>query len=209
MAGTSVNFIEQIFRNDKGYHGMIFLDRDGTINAEVDYLRGKMQLKILPKVVEAIRLLNKKKIAVVVITNQPVVARGYISEEEMRGINSELVSLLKNENAFIEAIYSCPHHPERDHADIPRKALRYRVKCECRKPGIAMAIQAVNTFGVTKMLGFLGDQTVDIMTAKNLGIQGILLKTGKMGNDKKHDVKPHQVYDNLLDAVSSCIDKLL
>lgn len=209
MAGTTVNFIEQIFRTNHDYRGIIFLDRDGTINEEVNYLRGKMQLKILPKVAEAIRLLNKKKVAVVIITNQPVIARGYVSEKGVREINSELVNLLKKENAFIDAIYSCPHHPEQNHPDIPKKALKYRIDCECRKPGIAMALKAVNTFGVTKMLGFLGDQTGDIMTAKNLGILGILVTTGKKGTDNKHDVKPHYVHNNLLDAVSYCIDKLL
>lgn len=209
MARTSVNFIEQIFRNLKNYNGIVFLDRDGTINEEVDYLHGKMQIKILPKVIEAIKLLNKNKIAAVIVTNQPVVARGMISVSDLKSINDELVEILKRKKAYIDAVYSCPHHPEKNHPDIPKQALKFRIKCDCRKPGLAMYLKAVKYYKANKIFGVIGDQTADILAGKELGTRGILVKTGHMGEDKKHDVKPHYVYDNLLDAVSSCIGKLL
>jgi len=195
------HFIEQIYRNNKNYEGIIFLDRDGTINQEVNYLRDKMQIKVLPKVASGIQLLNRNNIAVIIITNQPVVARGLITIEDLKKINDILVERLKKEGAHIDAIYSCPHHPERNHQDIPSYAMKYRIECECRKPGLAMYKKALSIYGSKKILGVIGDQTKDILAGKNLGTRGVIVRTGYKGTDGLHDITANFVCDNFLDAV--------
>lgn len=176
-------FIEQIYRNYKNYKGIIFLDRDGTIIREVEYLQNEGDIEILPKVIDGIRILNQNNIAVIVVTNQPVVARGLINIKDLKRINNEIVSKLEKEGAYISAIYSCPHHPEKYHIDIPPHAMKFRIKCECRKPGIAMYKKALEIYGSKKVLGVIGDDTRDIVAAKNLEVRGVL------------------VSDNFLDAV--------
>jgi len=195
------HFITQIYRNNKDYQGIVFLDRDGTINKEVNYLSNKAQIEILPKVVSGIRMFNRNKIAVVVITNQPVVARGLIIEEDLRKFNDILVEKLKKEGAYIDAIYSCPHHPERDHSDIPAYAMKYRVKCECRKPGLAMYKKAISIYGSKKILGVIGDQTRDALAGKKLKARTVTVKTGYKGKDGLHDVTADFICDNFLTAV--------
>lgn len=197
--------IEQVYRNAKDYKGIIFLDRDGTINQEFNYIWDKRQIRILPKVVDGIRLLNKNNIAVVVITNQPVVARGLISIEDLRKLNDLLVNKLKKKNAKIDAIYSCPHHPEKNHPDIPKIALKYRIKCQCRKPGIAMCKRAFSVFGPKKVFGVIGDQTKDILAGQRLKIPTAIVLTGHKGKDGKHGVAPDFVCDNFLTAVRCII----
>lgn len=201
---TMHQFIEQIYRDNKKYKGIIFLDRDGTINEEVNYLSDKIQIEILPKVIEGIRLLNKNKITVIIITNQPVVARGYITIDEVKEINDTLVEILQKENAYIDAIYSCPHHPQRD-PNIPTHAMKYRVECDCRKPGLAMHKKALSIYDSKKVLGVVGDQTKDILAGKKLKTQTVIVKTGYKGEDGLHDVIPDFVCDNFLDAVRALL----
>jgi histidinol-phosphate phosphatase family protein len=208
MVGTSIKnlndmqqFVEQIYRNNKNYQGVVFLDRDGTINKEVNYLRSKYQMQILPSVVRGLRILNKKHIAIVVITNQPVVARGLITIEGLKKLNDLLFETLSKEDAYIDAIYSCPHHPERDHPDIPKRAVKYRIKCECRKPGLAMYKKALLTYGSKKIMGVIGDQTRDVLAGKKLLIPTVIVRTGYCGEDEIYDVVPDFICDNFLAAV--------
>lgn len=194
-------FAEQIYRNTKNYQGIVFLDRDGTINQEINYLRDKKQIKILPGVADGITLLNKNNIAVAVITNQPVVARGIISIEDLKKINDFFVNELKRKNAFIDAIYSCPHHPEKNHLDIPKIAMKYRIRCSCRKPGIAMHKKALSRFGLKKVFGVIGDQTKDILAGEKLKTRTVIVKTGHKGEDGLFEVTPDFVCENFLTAV--------
>lgn len=194
-------FVEQIYRNSKKYQGIVFLDRDGTINQEINYLRDKKQIKILPGVADGITLLNKNNIAVAVITNQPVVARGIISIGDLKKINDFLVNELKRGNAHIDAIYSCPHHPEKNHPDIPKIAMKYRIRCSCRKPGIAMHKKALSLFGLKKVFGVIGDQTKDILAGEKLKARTVIVKTGHKGEDGLFEVTPDFVCENFLTAV--------
>jgi len=195
------HFITQIYRNNKDYEGIIFLDRDGTINKEVNYLSSKAQVEILPHVVEGIRMLNQNNIAVVVITNQPVVARGLITIEYLKKINDMLFEKLKKEGVYIDAVYSCPHHPERHHPDIPLSAMKYRIGCECRKPGILMYKKALSTYGSKNILGVIGDRTSDVASGKKLLVPTVIVKTGFRGEDSKYNVIPDFICDNFPDAV--------
>lgn len=194
-------FIEQIYKKNKNYHGLIFLDRDGTLNYEVGYLSKLNQIKILPSVVKGLDFLNKNKIAVIVIANQPVVARGYVSVEGLKKINDRLTEILGKKNVYIDAIYSCPHHPEKNHRDIPAFAKKFRVKCKCRKPGLAMLERAFSAYKTKKIIGIVGDQTRDIMCGKNFSIKTALVLTGHKGQDGVYKIKPDFVGRNFYDAV--------
>ncbi|OGK24253.1 hypothetical protein A3A46_01545 [Candidatus Roizmanbacteria bacterium RIFCSPLOWO2_01_FULL_37_13] len=172
----------------------VFLDRDGVINREVDNLRDVKQLTLLPHAADAIRKLNQSGFLVIIITNQPVVARGWISEERLKKIHMELLKRLGKKGARIDAIYFCPHHPN---ADLSK----YRKDCQDRKPNIGLIKKAVKNFKIALENSFLiGDSTRDIQTAKNAGIPSILLKTGYGGKDRKFNVKPDYIAKNLFEA---------
>jgi len=195
------HFIEQIYQKNKDYKGIVFLDRDGTINREVNYLRYKGQIEILPEVANGIRMLNRNNIAVVVITNQPAVARGLITIKGLKKINDTLFEVLRKKSAYIDAIYSCPHHPEKDYPDIPKRAMKYRIKCECRKPGLLMYKKALSTYGSKNILGVIGDRTSDVASGKKLSIPTVIVRTGFRGEDSIHNVMPDFICDNFSDAV--------
>src|SRR5450631_639322 len=152
-----------------------FLDRDGTIIRQVELMHEFGQMRILPGAAEAIRLLNQNGIRVLIVTNQPVVARGVCTEDEVRLIHEELKQRLLKKGARIDAIYYCPHHPN---ATLER----YRVQCSCRKPEPGMILRAAKEQGVD--LGrsvMIGDTTQDIMAGSRAGTQTILVQTGHGG----------------------------
>jgi histidinol-phosphate phosphatase family protein len=162
----------------------VFLDRDGVINREVGILSSVQQLTILPKAAAAIAAINKLGFLVVVATNQPVIARGLISEPELDAIHAVMVSRLARHGAKIDAIYYCPHHPD---ANLKK----YRVRCRCRKPNIGLIMRAVKEHGIALDKSFLiGDRTVDIVAGKKARVRTILVRTGFGGKDGKFDVAP-------------------
>lgn len=174
---------------------VVFIDRDGTINKEVDNLRYLKDLRLLPNVAAAIHVLNKNKFLVIVIANQSVIARGWLTEKELAVIHQTIEKRLKRKKAVLDAIYYCPHHPN---ATIPK----YRKDCPDRKPKIGLLQKAVKEFHTSLVNAFfIGDSTTDIKTAMNAGIRPILVKTGYGGKDGKFDVTPEYVAENLMDAV--------
>ncbi|HJX50720.1 MAG TPA: HAD-IIIA family hydrolase [Candidatus Nanoarchaeia archaeon] len=179
----------------------VFLDRDGVINEEVKLLYNIKQLKLIPKSDKGIKLLNNLGFRVIVATNQPQVARGLITENSVKRINKTLIKVLAKKDAKIDAIYYCPHHPERHHPDIKPECMKYRIECECRKPNIGMIKKAEKELKIDlKSSYIIGDQTRDIKTGKNAGCKTILVKTGYAGKDGKYDVKPDFIAKNLLEA---------
>ncbi len=173
----------------------VFLDRDGTINKEVNLLRNLKQLKILPKAAEAIRKINQLGFLVVVITNQAVVARGWLTEKGVDEIHAVLIKRLAKKGAKIDAIYYCPHHPEANFK-------KYRVKCRCRKPNLGMILKAAKKFKINFKKSFMvGDHTRDILTGHRASLKTILVKTGYAGKDGYHDIKPDFTAKNLFEAV--------
>ena len=172
----------------------VFLDRDGTINVEVDILRRLDQLKILPGAARAIKKLNRLGFLVVVITNQSVVARGWMTEKEVDQVHAVLIRRLSKHSARIDAVYFCPHH---QNADLKR----YRIKCRCRKPNVGMIMRAVRRFNIDRGQSFMvGDATVDILAGKRAGLKTISVATGHAGKDGKYKVKPDFTAKNLLQA---------
>src|SRR5437870_5776629 len=127
-------FIKQVFQKkplNNVYKAIIFLDRDGTVIKEVNYLHNENQIELLPKAVEALQLLQSKNMLLAIITNQPAVARGLITIKQLRDINNKFVEKLKMHNIYINAVYSCPHHPNGN-------IIKYRMECTCRKPNTTM-----------------------------------------------------------------------
>ncbi|MBI4428834.1 MAG: D-glycero-beta-D-manno-heptose 1,7-bisphosphate 7-phosphatase [Ignavibacteriales bacterium] len=150
----------------------IFFDRDGTINAEVDFLSDPDELELLPGVAEAIREANELGLKVFVITNQSGIARGFLSEHDLEKVHKKLRALLSVRGARIDKIYYCPHHPE--FGKQP-----YNVACDCRKPNTGMLKAAARTFGVDLLKSFVvGDRFVDMKAGENAGCTTVLVLTG-------------------------------
>lgn len=183
----------------------VFLDRDGTLVKEVSAqgLHQIDQLELLPGVAEAVHELNHAGLRAVMITNQPVVAKGFCTESDIQQIHNKLETLLGREHAFLDRIYYCPHHPERGFAG-ERPDLK--IDCECRKPKPGMVLQAQRDLNIDLANSwFIGDTTTDVQTARNGGVKSILLRTGHGGRDGKHDATPDHVFDSLHAAVQFII----
>ena len=179
----------------------IFLDRDGTINRYVGLVKSAEQLGLEECAAEAIKLINQSGYLAIVITNQPVIARGDCSIEELNEIHNKLETLLGEKGAYLDAIYYCPHHPD---GGYPGERKEYKVKCNCRKPETGLIDKAVERFNIDISESYMiGDTTRDVMTGVNAGLHTILLHTGEAGNDGKYDVRAEHEAENLLDTVQT------
>ncbi len=167
----------------------VFIDRDGAINYDPGNFHKIEELKILPRVGQAINLLNAYEIPAIIVTNQPVVARGWITEEGVKAINSKIERILAKDNAKLTKFYYCPHHPEAD-------LVKYRVVCECRKPATALFEKAAVAFGIKLENSYVvGDSFREIEAAKNLGCQSIAVKCGRSDfRDAKADFLVEDLY---------------
>lgn len=151
---------------------VIFLDRDGTINEEVNYLHRPEDLRILSGVPEAIRLFNEHGYQVVVVTNQAGVARGYYREEDVENLHRYLNEQLKPYGAHIDHFFYCPHHPEHGIGE-------YKQLCHCRKPETGLFERAEEFIQVDKEKSYMiGDKLIDVEAGHNYGVRGILVGTG-------------------------------
>lgn len=144
----------------------VFMDRDGTINVDANYVNSPQQLSLLPNSGRAIKLLNQRKFKVVVVSNQSGVARGYLTLKTLGAIHRKLRQLLKRDGAILDAIYYCPYHPDE--------------KAPCRKPDSGMALQAKKDLKISlKKSYMIGDSRADIEFGNNIGAKTILVLTGK------------------------------
>jgi histidinol-phosphate phosphatase family protein len=178
----------------------VFLDRDGTLIHDKDCLRNADELELLPGVAEAVRELNHQGWRAVVVTNQPVIAKGCCTEAELQRIHHKLETLLGREHAFLDRIYYCPHHPE---AGFEGERKELKIRCDCRKPATGMIQRAVADLNIDLAQSWLiGDTTTDLQTARNAGLRSILVRTGCAGKDGKHAVSPDMACATLNDAVT-------
>ncbi|MBR3196016.1 MAG: HAD-IIIA family hydrolase [Clostridia bacterium] len=186
-------------RNLKQKQKAVFLDRDGTINRYVGYLTKKEQFSLLPNAAQAIARINASSYLAIVITNQPVVARGECSFEELEEIHMTMETQLGEQGAYLDDLFFCPHHPDSGY-EGERPELKF--DCDCRKPKTGLIDQAVEQYHIDLAESwFVGDSTMDIQTGKNAGTKTVLLKTGIAGSDRKYDVEPDHTAEDLLDAV--------
>jgi D-glycero-D-manno-heptose 1,7-bisphosphate phosphatase len=149
----------------------VFLDRDGVLIRDVNHLTSASQIEILPGVPEALRRLHDAGWTLIVATNQSVVARGLVTEDELREIHRALEERLRRCGATIDAVYYCPHHP---HGAVAR----YRQVCDCRKPEPGLLLRAADELGVN--LGasvMVGDTAADMQAGRRAGCRTVLIRT--------------------------------
>lgn len=153
-------------RNLKNKQRAIFLDRDGTINKFVGFLTKTEQFELLPGVAEAIKMINQSGYLAIVVTNQPVIARGDCTWEELQQIHNKMETELGKEGAFVDAIYICPHHKDKG---FEGERTEYKFDCECRKPKPGLLLKAASDFNVdlTKSI-MVGDSDNDYIA----GVKG-------------------------------------
>lgn len=177
----------------------VFLDRDGTINREVTHLRAPNQVGLLPGAAAAIRRLNRSGTLAVVVTNQPVVARGDVSLEGLARIHARLESQLGAEGAFLDGLYFCPHHPDKG---FPGEVPELKGHCHCRKPETGLIDEACRDLGIGRKNSWMvGDMTSDVEAGRRAGLQTVLLRSGRAGADAKHAIRPDYIAPDLADAV--------
>ncbi len=150
----------------------VFLDRDGTVNVEMEYLSSPSQLQLIPRSARAIQELNSLGLRVFIISNQSGVARGYFTEDRVKEVNAALLAMLKREGAIVDDVYYCPH--------LPGAPVReYAVECACRKPKPGMLLEAARKHDLRLDRSFvIGDRCIDVETGKAVGAGTVLVATG-------------------------------
>lgn len=168
-------------KNLKNRQKAIFLDRDGTINRYVGFLRNIDEFELLPGVSEAIRKINDSGYLCIVVTNQPVIARGEVTTEQLDMIHNRMETELGKNGAYIDAIYYCPHHP---HKGYPGEIPELKTECECRKPKPGMLLQAAKDYNIDVSASWMiGDGENDILAGKAAGCHTALIGTGQYNQD--------------------------
>jgi histidinol-phosphate phosphatase family protein len=189
IAGANLRFKQKL----------VFLDRDGTINHLVDHLTKLEDFELLPGAAKAISALNKSGYRAVLVTNQPVIARGDCTPEEVEQVHYKMQTLLGQEGAYLDRIYYCPHHPDSGFAN---EVKHLKIACQCRKPAIGMLEQAKTDLNADFSASWMiGDSTADLLAAHTAGVRSILLETGAAGLDEKYAVLPDFIAPNLPMAV--------
>jgi D,D-heptose 1,7-bisphosphate phosphatase len=183
----------------------VFVDRDGVINdlknyslnaENLNFLTKKEDIKFFDKTTEAIKILNENNIKVIIVTNQPQIARGLITEQEAMSINQEIVNRLKEQGAIIDAVYFCPHHPK-------GTVEKYSVSCQCRKPLPGMLLQASRELNIDLRNSYMiGDRISDIKAGNLAGCKKTIgVKTGYACNDGFKDAIPDMIVSDFYEAV--------
>lgn len=168
-------------KNLKNKQKAIFLDRDGTINCYKGFLRNINEFELLPGVAEAIKKINGSGYLVIVITNQPVVARGEVTKDELRTIHNKMETLLGRAGAYLDAIYYCPHHP---HKGYDGEIKKLKIECNCRKPKPGLLLKAAEDFNIDlSMSWMIGDSESDIKAGKAAGCKTALIGKEDFGQD--------------------------
>jgi D,D-heptose 1,7-bisphosphate phosphatase len=180
----------------------IFLDRDGVINTERSFISRPEDLEIFDNTPAAIRKINQAGFLSIVVTNQSAVARNLCTEEDVRTIHKKMETVLGNQGAWLDAIYYCPHHPDKG---FPEENATYKIVCDCRKPGTGMFKKAIEKFNIDPSVSFMiGDSERDIQAGINAGCTTVGVMTGY--GIKKTRVLPDYMFADLTEAVNFIID---
>lgn len=208
-AGTPDRFHEVSTEQKNGLWGQknlgkkqkcIFLDRDGTLNVYKGLIADVDAFEMEKRAAEAVKLINKSGYLAIVVTNQPVVARGMCGIADVEHIHRKMEVLLGRQGAYVDDIIFCPHHPDKGY---PEENPKYKISCTCRKPDTGMIMRMAQKHNIDLSESYLiGDSTVDIRTGMNAGLKTVLVKTGQAGMDGKYDVKADYEADNILEAVN-------
>jgi len=188
-------------------HSAVFLDRDGTVNEEVGYLRDLDDLRLIPGAGAAIKRLNEAGLKVVLVTNQSGVARGYFPEALVHEAHERLERMLRKEGARIDAVYYCPHHPTAGNSNYTRA-------CDCRKPGTGLIDSAARDLLIDVNRSYVvGDKWSDVELGQRAGAGSILVQSG-FADDDPGNVRsplvnePDFIAHSLLEAADWIISRL-
>lgn len=160
-------------KNLRNKQKAVFMDRDGTINRYVGFLRKPEEFEFLPGVAKAIRKINNSGYLAIVVTNQPVIARGEVSTDQLQQIHNKMETLLGKEGAYLDAIYYCPHHPDSGfEGEVPE----LKIQCDCRKPKPGMLLKAASEYNLDLANSWMvGDSYNDIEAGKAAGCKTALI----------------------------------
>jgi len=180
-------------------HKAVFLDRDGTLNVEKNYVYKTDDFEFIDGAVEAIRLLNENDFLVIVISNQAGIARGFYKPSDVQVLHDYIQSELRKQGAHVDAFFYCPHHPE-------GKVEEFRKICNCRKPATGMALEAEGKLKLDLKRSFIvGDSGIDMKLGENTGMKSILVKTGHgeetLKESKQRELNYEVAVENILEAV--------
>lgn len=179
----------------------VFVDRDGVIIEDGDYVHRVEDLKFIPGAVEGLKNLNAAGFQIIIVTNQAGIARGFYTEDEYHAFSNQLLAILERNGVKINAVYFCPHH-------LTEGVGKYRVDCSCRKPRTGMLQRAASEHPIEASSSWLiGDKTSDIQAGKEFGLKTILVRTGYGGKDAQSMSEPDYVADDLLDAACLILKK--
>ena len=154
----------------------IFLDRDGTINKYVGFLSTTEEFELLPEVAEAIKLINKSGYLAIVITNQPVIARGEVTVPQLEEIHKKLETELGYSGAYIDALYYCPHHP---HKGYEGEVVELKIDCDCRKPKPGLIFRAAEDYNIDLESSYMiGDSDSDAIAGVAAGCKSFKINEG-------------------------------
>ena len=160
-------------RNRSFAQKAVFLDRDGTLNVYREHITKPEQIELLPGAAKAIATLNRKGYLTVLVTNQPVIAKGMCTQAQLRTVHDRLETLLGKEGAYLDAIYFCPHHPEKGFAG---ERPEYKIPCACRKPSPGMLLQAAEDLHISLQESYMiGDSDRDVQAGRRAGCTPVLL----------------------------------
>ena len=183
----------------KTFERAVFLDRDGTLIEEVGYLDRPERVEFFPWTIDAVRVLNRAGLAVVLVSNQSGIARGFFTDAVVDQVHQRMADMLAAGGAHIDAYYYCPHHPEGSVAGLARV-------CECRKPARGLVDRAVAEFGVDPGRSFVvGDRWLDVGLARKVGAKAVLVRTGYGDSEERKppaDLTADVIVDNLIAASS-------
>lgn len=188
---------------------IVFLDRDGVITKLPSYMSSKdlsfltkiEDIQFIPNAIEAIKILTQNNIPLFIITNQPQIAKGLASIEQIIKINEEIERIIKENGGNIIKTYFCPHHPKGN-------TQPYNISCYCRKPKTGLIELAKREYNLDLTKAYLiGDTTSDILTGKNAGCKTMGVGTGYKCEDKWYEIKPDYKVNNLLEAAEIILNK--
>jgi D-glycero-D-manno-heptose 1,7-bisphosphate phosphatase len=176
----------------------VFLDRDGVINVEIDYVYKIEEFEFIENTFEALKFIQEKGYQIVIVTNQSGIARGFYTEEQFQTLTDWMLEKFREQGINVAALYYCPHHPEKGIG-------KYKMDCECRKPKPGMILRAQKDLDIDLEQSYIvGDKISDVQSGLAAGIKnGVLVKSGhKLPENVDDSIK---IYDNLYD----CATKLL
>ncbi|MBN2202119.1 HAD-IIIA family hydrolase [bacterium] len=170
----------------------VFLDRDGTVIEEAEYLHEPERIRVLPNALEGMKRFQDMGYRIVLITNQPGIGLGYYTKEDFYRVNRVLFKQVSDAGVLIDKVYFCPHGKSE--------------KCDCRKPGQALVRRAEEELNLdlTRSV-MIGDKTSDIETGRRAGMKTVIVRTGFCGKDGEYDVKPDWIAGDLLDAAKQVL----